>query len=83
MPILKIYQDSKGRGTCRSCGAAIERAALVSGKRHPFDAPIVVGRSQGSILDDGRVIEEVDTTVSPTHFATCPQAVGWRRPARR
>ena len=78
MPVLKIYQDSKNRGTCRSCGAAIEWAELVTGKRHPFDAPIVVVRTQGSILD-GRVIEEVDTNVSATHFATCPQGKQWSR----
>jgi hypothetical protein len=78
MPILQIYQDSKGRGTCRSCGASIEWAELVSGKRHPFDAPIVAMRSQGSILD-GRVIEHVDTDASPTHFASCPQGKQWSR----
>lgn len=78
MPILKIYQDSKGRGTCRSCGAAIEWAELTSGKRHPFDAPIVVVRSQGSVLE-GRVIEHIDTAVSASHFATCPDANDWRR----
>jgi hypothetical protein len=78
VPILKIYQDSKSRGTCRSCGAMIEWAELTSGKRHPFDLPIVATRTQGSILD-GRVIEEVDTAVSSTHFQTCPQARDWRR----
>jgi hypothetical protein len=78
MPILKIYQDSKGPGTCRSCGAAIEWAELVSGKRHPFDAPIVAARTQGSILE-GRVVEEIDTSVSSTHFATCPQSKAWQR----
>ena len=78
MPLLKIYQDSKGLGRCRSCGASIEWAELTSGKRHPFDAPIVAVRSQGSVLD-GRVIEEVDTSVSSSHFATCPDAKDWRR----
>jgi hypothetical protein len=78
MPILKIYQDSRGPGTCRSCGAAIEWAELTSGKRHPFDRPIVAVRTQGSVLE-GRVIEEVDTSVSATHFATCPQSKQWQR----
>lgn len=74
--ILKIYQDSKGPGTCRSCGASIEWAELVSGKRMPFNNSIVAVRTQGSIIE-GRVIEEVDTDVSPTHWATCPDAKKW------
>jgi len=78
MPILKIYQDSKGPGTCRSCGAGITWAELVSGKRHPFDGEIVPVRTQGSILD-GRVIEDVDTSITASHFATCPDAKDWRR----
>jgi hypothetical protein len=78
MPILKIYQDSRGKGRCRSCGAPIEWAELTSGKRHPFDDPIVVTRTQGNILG-GRVIEEIDTTVSPTHFATCPESKQWSK----
>ncbi len=78
MAEIAIYQDSKGRGTCRSCGAAIEWAETIRGKRMPFDAPIVVVRSQGSPLE-ARVVEFVDTTVTPSHFATCPQAKDWRR----
>ncbi len=78
MPILKIYQDSKGKGACRSCGAPIEWAELTSGKRHPFDGEIVPVRTQGSILE-GRVIEEVDTSISHSHFETCPDAKRWRR----
>ena len=79
MPELAIYQDSKGKGTCRSCGAPIEWAELVSsGKRMPFDGKIVAVRSQANVLDD-RVIEFVDTSVSPTHWSSCPQAKAWSR----
>lgn len=78
--ILKIYQDSKGPGRCRTCGASITWAELTSGKRHPFDGEIVVLRTQGSILEgDGRVIEEVDLSVTSSHFATCPDADQHRR----
>jgi hypothetical protein len=77
MAILLIYQDSRA-GTCRSCGAPIEWAELVSGKRMPFDPPIVPVRTQGNILD-GRVIEHVETSVSASHFQTCPDAKAWRR----
>lgn len=79
MPILTIYQDSKGRGTCRSCGASITWAELTSGKRHPFDGEIVPVRTQGALLAGQRVTEDVDTSVSSSHFATCPDSGKWRR----
>ncbi len=80
MSILQIYADSRGAGTCRSCGAAIEWAELTSGKRMPFNPPIVAVRTQGSILEgDGRVVEHVDSKVSTSHFSTCPDAAEWRR----
>jgi hypothetical protein len=79
MPILKIYQDSRSKGTCRSCGAPIEWAELTSGKRHPFNVPIVSTRTQGSMLAGERTIEDVDTAVSSSHFQTCPQSKTWRR----
>lgn len=79
MAILKIYQDSKGKGRCRSCGADIVWTELTSGKRHPFDGPeIVPVRTEGSMLE-GRVIEHVDTSVSSSHFATCKFAAQHRR----
>ena len=80
MAILQIYQDSKGPGTCRSCGAAVEWAELVKGsKRMPFNPPIVAVRTLGNLLAAERTIEEVDTTITPTHFETCPDAEKWRR----
>jgi hypothetical protein len=80
MALLDIYQDSRGPGNCRSCGARVEWAELVkSGKRMPFDAPIVTVRTQGDILGGGRVVETVDTGVTASHFETCPDAPDWRR----
>jgi len=78
MAILKIFQDSRNNGTCRSCGATVEWAELVTGKRMPFDPPIVAVRTQGSFIS-GRVIEEVDSMVTLSHFATCQDAKEWRR----
>jgi len=75
MPILKIYRDTRARGTCRSCGASIEWAELTSGKRHPFDA-VVVDNVQESLIG-GRLVEEVDSSCS--HFVSCPQAADWKR----
>ena len=81
MAILQIYADSKSAlTTCRSCSASITWAELTSGKRHPFNGAIVGVRSQGSLLEGaGRVIEDVDTTVTTSHFETCPDAEDWRR----
>jgi hypothetical protein len=81
MPILKIYQDSRGPGICRSCGAVIEWAELMSGKRHPFDR-IIVRHTQFDMLN-GREVQEVHTDDSPSHFQTCPDAVDWRRRRER
>lgn len=78
--MIEIYADSRGLGQCRSCGAAVEWAEVVkSGKRLPFDGEIVPVRTQDDLLGGGRVIEVVDTTVTPSHFETCPDATAWRR----
>lgn len=79
MAILRIWQDTRRLGTCRSCGAPIEWGELISGSRMPFNAPIVAVRAQDELLTGGRTIEDVDTTVSISHFATCPDAKDWRR----
>lgn len=78
MAEVAIYQDSKGKGICRSCGAPIEWAETTRGKRMPFDSEIVAVRTQGSPIG-GRVVEFVDTSVTPSHFQTCPDAKDWRR----
>jgi DNA-directed RNA polymerase subunit RPC12/RpoP len=75
MPEIAIYQDSKGKGRCRSCGASIEWAETERGKRIPFDGEIVAVRSQGSPLG-GRVLEYVDTSVTPSHFQNLPGREG-------
>ena len=78
MPILKIWRDSRGRAECRSCHAPIEWAELITGKRIPFDAPIVAVRTHHTGIGE-RVIEDVDTEITYSHFATCPDADRWRR----
>lgn len=77
MAILHIYQDSVGKGTCRSCGASITWAELTSGKRHPFNGTLTFP-THGGLLN-GRVIEAVDTSITTSHFASCPDAKKWRR----
>lgn len=78
MPNIAIYADSRGKGTCRSCGAPIEWAETVRGKRMPFDGEIVAVRTEGSPIR-GRVVEYVDTAITASHFETCPDAQDWRR----
>jgi len=80
MAEIAIFQDSKGAGTCRSCGARIVWAETTQGKRMPFDRQPVAVSAHESLLG-GRMIEYVDTTVSPVHFQTCPDAKKWRRRA--
>ena len=78
---LLIFQDSKGPGTCRACGAAIVWAELTSGKRHPFNAPLVVAGSQPGMFENhGRTVESVINRDRASHFATCPHAATHRRP---
>jgi len=77
MAIIAIYADTRGRGYCRSCKAPIEWAEVViSGRRMPFDPPIVAVRTSEF---DRRAVEEVDTTITKSHFATCPDSKAWRR----
>lgn len=79
MPEVAIYQDSKARGQCRSCGAAITWAETTRGTRMPFNGDIVVSRTYAMPDVQVRVVEFVDTTVTLSHFATCPDAATWRR----
>lgn len=76
---MKIYQDSRGLGACRSCGAPVEWAQLASGKRHPFNVPIATHAVLVPVIIDGRIVEDVNTAATVSHFATCPDAKAWRR----
>jgi len=78
MATLSIYTDTRGPGRCRSCGADVEWAQLVTGKRIPFDPPIVVRVRQQALLDE-RAIDVVDMDQTRSHFASCPDAAQWRR----
>lgn len=83
MAQLSIFQDSRGSGTCRSCGAPITWAELTSGKRMPFDGELVAVRTQGSLFLSGeRVVEVIDTDITPSHFQTCPDRDQWRKGRR-
>lgn len=77
MALMLVLDDTRGRGRCRSCQAEVTWFELTSGRRHPFDGDPTYART---FLDaDRRLVGEIDTTVSKSHFATCPQAKDWRR----
>ena len=81
MAIITIFQDSKGPGHCRSCKASITWAETLAHKRMPFDGRIIVRQQDVERKDKatGRVLEEVDTDISPTHWGTCPDAAKFKR----
>jgi hypothetical protein len=78
MATLSIYHDTRADGTCRSCGAPIVWAQLLTGKRMPFDPPLIVRALQTSLLDE-RAVDLVDMDHTRSHFASCPHARDWRR----
>jgi hypothetical protein len=73
---------------CRSCQAEIEWVLTERGKRMPVDiAPVDNGnlRVIGQAGDAGNIVPvvsyvEVGDGDRISHFATCPQSDGWRRP---
>ena len=83
------------RTNCRSCGASIVWTITDRGKRMPVDADPhpegtieVIAHAAEPNLYRSRVLDpyaldiarENRTPVHRSHFATCPQAAGWRRP---
>ena len=76
MSMLAVYDDTKGRGECRSCHAPLTWFELKSGKRHPFDGEPVYVRTEHEPATM-RLVGWIDTASS--HFATCPDAAKHRR----
>ncbi len=85
MPAVKAFDDSFGApSACRTCGARIVWAELVSGKKHPFNAGSDAGgrpvplRSEVDLTKYGsRLVVHIDSADS--HFATCKDAKDWKR----
>lgn len=78
--LIEIYGDTRRLGQCRSCGAPIEWATVVkSGHPMPFNPPIEPVRIQPPLYGPEREVQVVETTVTITHWATCPDAADWRR----
>lgn len=94
---LAVYADTRGRGTCRGCGAAITWAEVVaSGKRMPFTGdpvPLRTENERANLSDicagpetplgftGGRVIEHLP--FEDNHWAACPQRQRFAAKGRR
>jgi hypothetical protein len=76
MTPIQIYADTKAEGRCKSCDAPIVWAQLTTGSRMPFDFPLI---PQSGHRSGTRMVDVIDLAVSPSHFATCPDAKRWRR----
>ncbi len=80
---LKAFDDSFGAGTCRTCGARIWWAELVSGKRHPFNAesrgekPVALRTEVDLTRYGSRLVAILEASAS--HFATCKDAKDWKK----
>jgi hypothetical protein len=82
MAVLKVYDDTRGRGQCRSCEAPIWWFQLTSGKRHPFnasgaDGPVYIRTEREA--STSRLVGYIDTSINTSHFQTCPQSAEWKR----
>jgi hypothetical protein len=69
----EIYADTRSTTRCRGCHAPIVFAEIVrTGRRMPFNEPLIALRTRHDNNSGWRLVEEVD--LDTTHFATCPQA---------
>ncbi len=79
MAWIEVWAAGRNTARCRSCNARIEWATTVkNGKKMPFDAPIVAVSTKRH-PETGEAIDVVDSTVTTSHFATCPDAEKHRR----
>lgn len=66
--------------TCRSCGAPIIWARTVNGKAMPLDAEPTDAGNVSLVNGVAYVGEQLALPPCYTsHFATCPDAPGWRK----
>lgn len=68
--MMLVEATGRRDGRCRGCGRPIVWAVLASGQPHPFDPPLKIVAEQDSLFDD-RILQVVDTRISPSHFTTC------------
>lgn len=78
MAILKVFDDTRNIGVCRSCQAQVTWCELTSGKRMPFDGHPTYVKTEHE-PETRRLVGHIDSTINQSHFATCPDADRWRR----
>jgi hypothetical protein len=78
MPVIRVFDDTRGKGRCRSCDTPITWFRTVAGKAVPMDGhePVPV---QSEHNEDMRLVSVFDS--ADTHWATCPDAKTWKRGA--
>lgn len=73
--MIAVYDDTRGPGTCRSCGAHIQWYETVLGKRMPMEDNAAPVSHQDDFIS-GRVVLRFDNAAS--HWANCPDAKQWK-----
>lgn len=77
--LVKVWAHSRGRGTCRSCGATLTWAETLTGKRMPFDGdPVARHTSHDPATRD--LVEHL--SADDVHWRTCDDPERFRRRAR-
>lgn len=73
--LVRVFDDTRGSGRCRSCDAKLTWFTTVAGKKIPFDGDPVPRKSD---LDaDRRLVLFLSS--DDVHWATCPDADRFRR----
>ena len=74
---MLIFQDSPYAGRCRGCGQPIVWVETRTGAKHPLNGEPIPITTQPDLFS-GRVLMEIDTAITTSHFATCPRAEEFR-----
>ena len=66
--LVRVWANSRGRGVCRSCGAALTWATTITGKRMPFDGdPVARQTSHDAATRD--LVEHL--SADDVHWRSC------------
>lgn len=74
--LVRVWDDTRGPGRCRSCDAKLTWFETVAGKKIPFDGDPVPRRSEHDPATRRLILYLGSDDV---HWATCPDADRFRR----
>ena len=74
---FKVFDDTRGYGTCRSCGAKLVWYETLAKRRMPLERDAVAVQSEHV---DGRLV--LHFAAEDSHFVQCPDAARFRRRTR-